>query len=83
MRIISQTGRDYPYEHIVVGVEENRVECRPVNDLYGRDFTLGTYKDFETAHEVFCMIRGTYLDKLPGQSCVFEMPEEDYETESY
>lgn len=66
MRIISQTGRDYPYEHIVVGVEENRVECRPVNDLYGRSFILGSYESHERAVEVF---NGIY-DYYKGTPCM-------------
>lgn len=60
MRIISQTKRDYPYEHIVVGVEENRVVCRPVIDLYGRDHTLGIYDSHERAKEVFESIHHHY-----------------------
>lgn len=60
MRIISQTKRDYPYEHIVVSLEENRVVCRPINDLYGRDCTLGIYDSYERANEVFESINHFY-----------------------
>lgn len=82
MRIISQNGMDFPYDHIVVSIDDNKVICNMSNNM-SRRFLLGKYKCFGTAYEVFCMIHDAFLDKLPGQSCVFEMPEEDYETESY
>src|SRR5699024_3899010 len=44
MRIISQNGMDFPYEHVVVILDGCAVICRPVSDMSGRYYTLGTYK---------------------------------------
>ena len=53
MRIISQNGYDFPYEQIVVIVNENRVICRPISDMGGRYYLLGHYDTEERAQEVF------------------------------
>ena len=36
MRIISQNLMDFPYEQIVVAVDDNRVICWPVSNMGGR-----------------------------------------------
>ena len=53
MRIISQNLVDFPYEQISVAVDDNRVICRPVNDMGGRYYALGIYRDCKRAKEVF------------------------------
>lgn len=60
MRIISQTGMDFPYEQIVVMVDENKVVCKPINDMNGKSYVLGVYKDCEAATETFNEIYEKY-----------------------
>lgn len=60
MRVISQTFMDFPYEHIVVFVDDNKVCCRPVNDMSGRYYLLGEYETNERAQEVFNIIHEDY-----------------------
>lgn len=64
MRVISQTFMDFPYEQIVVFVDDNRVCCRPVNDMSGRYYLLGEYKTNERAKEVFRNIHKDY-EEIP------------------
>lgn len=83
MRIISQNLMDFPYEQIVVAVDDNRVICWPVSNMGGRYYLLGKYNVCDRAREVFNSIfdyyKGTpqmedgetlYLDNT------FVMPEE-------
>lgn len=83
MRIISQNLMDFPYEQIVVAIDDNKVICRPVNDMGGRYYTLGVYRDEERAEEVLGEI--AYFHNNPKISFnigvlsyekVFSMPEE-------
>lgn len=60
MRIISQNGMDFPYEHIVVIVDGCNVICRPISDMAGRYYHLGTYTSEERAEEVFRDINRHY-----------------------
>ena len=64
MRIISQNGMDFPYEHIVVILDVCAVICRPVSDMSGRYYTLGTYKTENRAKSVFQSIHRDY-ENLP------------------
>lgn len=83
MRIISQNLMDFPYEQIVVAVDDNRVICRPVNAMGGRYYTLGVYRDVERAEEVFNAIM-KHHDETPlmedgntlYNTASFTMPEE-------
>lgn len=83
MRIISQTGMDFPYEHIVVFINDNKVACKPVNEMSGKYCTLGIYDSCERAMEVFNSIFDYYKgtpSMEDGETLylgnVFVMPEE-------
>lgn len=83
MRIISQNLMDFPYGQIVVAVDDNKVICRPVNDMGGRYYTLGIYRDEERAEEVFNAIGDSYnnpdiswSNSLAHEKRIFAMPEE-------
>lgn len=75
MRIISQLGMDFPYEQIIVFIDDNCVKCTPISDMGERHYLLGQYETEERSLEVFAEIRKTYstcnIDCL-----VYEMPEE-------
>ena len=75
MRIISQLEMDFPYEQIVVIVNENRVICRPISDMGGRYYLLGHYYTEERAQEVFKEIQRTYKT-CDINFIVYVMPEE-------
>lgn len=60
MRIISQNGMDFPYEQIVVFIDENKVACLPVSNMGGRYYLLGEYESCERAAEVFNKINFHY-----------------------
>lgn len=83
MRIISQNGMDFPYEHIVVILDGRNVICRPVSNMAGRYYPLGAYKTEERAQDVFRSIHRDY-EKLPRMedginfynTHCFVMPEE-------
>lgn len=83
MRIISQNFMDFPYEQIVVFVDENRVGCRPVNDMNGRYYTLGIYRNEKRAKDVFNAINKAYCNVplMDGDGVLYNqssfcMPEE-------
>ena len=59
MRVISQTFMDFPYEHIVVFVDDNKVCCRPVNDMSGRYYLLGEYETNERAQYLILFTKST------------------------
>lgn len=75
MRIISKLGMDFPYEQIIVLVDDNCVKCKPVSDFMGRNDLLGVYDTEERAREVFNEIHDNYA-RLDTRSMVFVMPEE-------
>lgn len=83
MRIISQNGMDFPYEHIVVILDGGNVICRPVSNMAGRYYPLGAYKTEERAQDVFSSINKSYCNVplMDGDGCLynqstFVMPEE-------
>ena len=75
MRIISQNGMDFPYEHIVVFSEGKYVQAKMVSNP-NFVYVLGIYKSTQRAMDVTDVIRKFYLRKAPDQTAVFNMPEE-------
>lgn len=75
MRIISQNGYDFPYEQILVYLDERKICCKSISKPEGRYFLLGEYDTKERAKEVFREIQRTY--KTCNIDClVYVMPEE-------
>lgn len=82
MRIISQSLMDFPYDQIIVEVDENRVMCKLCGQS-GVKYQLGEYKSNERAVEVFDEINKQFYniplmedgDALYNQT-TFIMPEE-------
>lgn len=70
MRIISQNGYNFPYEHIVMILDGKTIIARPISDMSGRFWPLGTYKSEERAEDIFKSI----YKALPRQ--FIEMPDE-------
>ena len=70
MRIISQNGYNFPYEHIVMILDGKTIIARPISDMSGRFWTLGTYKSEERAEDVFRAIYKVFPMEL------IEMPDE-------
>ena len=70
MRIISQNGYNFPYEHIVVILDGKTIIARPISDMSGRFWTLGTYESEERAKYVFRAIYKVYPSEF------IEMPDE-------
>lgn len=75
MRIVSQDGRDYPYESIIVFSEGKYVQAKMVSNP-NFVYILGIYKSTQRAMDVTDIIREFYLGKAPDQTAVFNMPEE-------
>lgn len=83
MRIISQLGMDFPYEQIIVFIDDNHVKCKPVSDMSAKSYLLGEYDTAERAKEVFNSINVSYYNiplmeqegALYNQT-TFVMPEE-------
>ena len=75
MRIISQLGMDFPYEQIIVFIDDNFVKCKHVSDMSAKSYFLGEYDTEERAHEVFNEIHDNYAI-LDTESMVFVIPEE-------
>lgn len=75
MRIISQSGMDFPYEQIIVFIDDNCVKCIPVSDMSSKSYLLGQYETEERAKEVFNEINDNYAH-FDTSSMVFVMPEE-------
>ena len=61
MRIIRQNKMDFPYEQIVVAVDDNKVICKPVSNMDGRYYLLGKYNGCDRAGEVFNSIFDYYI----------------------
>lgn len=77
MRIISQNGMDFPYEHIVVILDGKNVICRPISNMGGRYYPIGKYASEERAEEVFQDINRHYESIVnPGRYDSYQMPEE-------
>ena len=74
MRIISQLGMDFPYNQIIVFVDDNCVQCKSVSDISEISYLLGRYETEERAREVFNEIHDNYV-RLDTESIVFAMPE--------
>lgn len=62
MRIISQLGMDFPYEQIIVFIDDNCVKCKPVSDMSAKSYFLGEYDTEERAQEVFRSINTSYYN---------------------
>lgn len=62
MRIISQLGMDYPYEQIIVFIDDNCVKCKPVSDMSAKSYLLGEYDTVQRAKEVFNSINVSYYN---------------------
>lgn len=75
MRIISQSGWDFPYESIIIFPDENCVMAKMTNNPNFM-YYLGNYKCAQRAIDVTNVIREFYLRKEPDQTAVFNMPEE-------
>lgn len=60
MRIISQLGMNFPYEQMVVFIDDNFVKCKPVSDLSAKSYLLGEYDTAQRAKEVFNSINVSY-----------------------
>lgn len=82
MRIISQLGMDFPYEQIIVFIDDNFVKCKPVSDMSAKSYLLGEYDTVQRAKEVFSSINTSYynipLMELGGalfNQTTFVMPE--------
>lgn len=78
MRIISKTGMDFPYEQIVVMIDDNKVLCKPISNMSGREYLLGEYLSHERAVEIFCAIDRYYENCYIGDGYLFKafvMPE--------
>ena len=70
MRIISQNGYDFPYEQIVVILDGKTIVARPISDMGGRFWPLGTYGSEERAEDVFnaiYMIRYRDYVRMPDE----------------
>lgn len=52
MRIISQNFSSFPFEQIIVEVDDNSIMCR-LCAVPEKRYCLGRYKDCERAKEVF------------------------------
>lgn len=74
MRIISQNGCDFPYEHIVVIIDGNYVKCKPVSDVSVKSCSLGLYNTEERAQEVFKELHD-YIS-YEDEPKMFYMPDE-------
>lgn len=76
MRVISQAFMDFPYEQIVIFVDDNKVCCRVVSDMNGRYYLLGEYEINERAQEVFKNIYTDYeeLALMEDGKCLYNTP---------
>ena len=83
MRVISQNGMDFPYEQIVVFMDEGNIRCYLCNNSSGRFWTLGVYSSEEKADKVLEMMREQYLfpQMVDGEHLylgnIFQFPEDD------
>ena len=62
MRIISQLGMDFPYDQIIVFIDDNCVKCKPVSDMCAKSYFLGEYDTPKRAKEVFDSINVSYYN---------------------
>ena len=84
MRIISQNHSiSYPFDKLVVWVDEKNVLCEVVGNQRNTREVLGTYESHERAKEVFHAIHSHYENvhllkdlKAVYRQRSFEMPEE-------
>lgn len=82
MRIISQNFASFPFEQIIVEVDDNSIMCR-LCAVPEQRYCLGRYKDCKRAEEVFLEL-DKYYSNLPymedGETLYnlnsFVMPEE-------
>lgn len=72
MRIISQFGVDFPYEHIIVLREENNI-CGELSSAPDEHYLLAKYSSEEKAVEVLGDMRNAYRN----EQTAFYFPDED------
>lgn len=64
MRIISQSGTDYPYEQICIQIQNNQIKCKTCNS--DRVDLLAVYSSAEKARKAMEMLHMGYLGLMPS-----------------
>lgn len=64
MRIISQSGTDYPYEQICIQIENNQIKCKPCNNE--QVGLLASYSSPEKAQKAMEMLHREYIGIMPS-----------------
>ncbi len=64
MRIISQSGTDYPYEQICIQIQNNQIKCKTCNS--DRVDLLASYSSSEKAQKTMEMLHMGYLGLMPS-----------------
>ena len=64
MRIISQSGTDYPYEQICIQIQNNQIKCKTCNS--DRVDLLAGYSSAEKARKAMEMLHMGYLGLMPS-----------------
>ncbi|WP_312432732.1 hypothetical protein [Lacrimispora sp.] len=64
MRIISQSGTDYPYEQICIQIQNNQIKCKTCNSE--RVDLLANYSSAEKAQKVMEMLHREYVGIMPS-----------------
>lgn len=80
MRIISQSGTDYPYEQICIQIQNNQIKCKTCNSE--RVDLLANYSSTEKAQKAMEMLHKEYIGIMPSliiSDCGFSQEElEDF-----
>lgn len=64
MRIISQSGTDYPYEQICIQMMNNQINCKTCNS--DRVDLLASYSSAEKARKAMEMLHREYVGIMPS-----------------
>lgn len=64
MRIISQSGTDYPYEQICIQIQNNQIKCKTCNS--DRVDLLASYSSAEKARKAMEILHMGYLGLMPS-----------------
>ena len=64
MRIISQSGTDYPYEQICIQMMNNQINCKTCNS--DRVDLLASYSSAEKARKAMEMLHMGYVGLMPS-----------------
>lgn len=64
MRIISQSGTDYPYEQICIQIQNNQIKCKTCNSE--RVDLLANYSSAEKAQKAMEMLHKEYIGIMPS-----------------